>query len=357
MKKLVIADIIGKYDKITGQPFGHYLNFFEQYSELLGKDYEVIVTASHRYKEFLSNKTNFIPLNFEIEYKLTRSKIRRLFNTTKQILNLVRVLSIKSDILLLQSPDSLLPLLPLAFFFGKKKIYIVFYKDLLQDGSALKRKAKKFLFSLYRKKISGVISGIEKVAKSYKLPYIVLPDYLKLNTAKNVKNSNMKYDVAVLGINSRSKDLIDVVNSFRNTNYKVIIAGKFVDQSFFEEVKSLATENIQIVNEYIDRKKYQEILSNSRFIALPYKPDVYKLQSSGIFYEAIYNSKPVICSDTSFFKIVREKNLGFVYTKTIAESLKIINNKDYYKEITSNIEKFTTEILIESTSKLLRFLK
>lgn len=357
MKKVIIADTIAKYDSENGHPFGHYMNFSKQYYRALSPNYEVLIACAKMVKHHLPGDIETIELKFAVKYKAKNGRMAKLVNIIKQQLNLMSVLLKEADLIIIQSPDSLLQLFPLAVYFGRKKILCVAYRDLLQKDNRLWRRAKRLLFAMYRRKISGIITGIEEVGRKYGLEYLVIPDYINLEDSPEKPNADFTYDLAILGINSRSKNLEDVVRSFRNTKYRVLIAGRFVDKTQLSEIKSISSSNVIIKDEYIDDKTYKDIMQKARFIALPYNPTTYKLQSSGVFYEALYSGTPVICSNTSFLKIVRERRLGYVYENSISESICILDNIEIYEAYRKNVISFVDEVQKESISKINYFIE
>ena len=97
-------------------------------------------------------------------------------------------------------------------------------------------------------------------------------------------------------------------------------------------------------------------MQSTKFVAFPYNPMVYKLNSSGVFYDAIYHLKPVITSNTEFFKRVRENNLGYVYINSISESMNILDDANIYKDYVNNIKNYVENLNKDIKHKLIKFL-
>ena len=91
-------------------------------------------------------------------------------------------------------------------------------------------------------------------------------------------------------------------------------------------------------------------------MALPYDPKAYTLNSSGVFYDAIYHLKPVITSNTEFFKRVQENNLGYVYINSISESINILDDTKIYENYVNNIKNYVEKINKDNKNKLIEFL-
>jgi len=367
-KTIIIAETIGKYDSESGRPFGHYLEFFRQYSLMLSVYFRIVISASPRYKNCLISDLceSFIPL-LETEYKNKPNFFHRVKIVGTQMLNIWKVLLNAGDIILFQSIDSVWGFLPLIFYFGKKQIYFVLYKDLINRGSKTKSWIKRMIFSLAGRRIAGIISGTKAVGalyKSFSIPVLVVPDYVKIVDECAKKQSHeidteRHYDIAILGINSRSKDLTDVVESFKHSKYRVIIAGKFTDDVYYEEIRDLISdaENIILINKYIPEETFGNILHNARYVLLPYLSNAYGAQSSGVFYDALYAEKPVICRETDFFMSVSEQKLGLVYHSTVRECIPLLDNHSLYNSFESNIRTYVYTLNKGVVTRIHNFLK
>ena len=355
-EKLLIADCLGKHDG-KGKLFGHYLTVFEQYYQILKDDFQVSLGVTKEYKRKINFCDNFFTIRFGQDYSKTYNRVDKYFSLAKEMLNVIMVLNSKYSIIIFQQTNFMFSLIPLVFYFGKKKIFFIVYKDYLSSGGKIKRQLKYFLYNLTKKKIKGLIVGMEEVGKIYNHNYLVMPDYLFNSRLINDSAVPIKYDIAVIGIITISKQVFDVVSSFYNTKYKIIIAGKFKDNEQCRKVPKFNSNNITITNEYLSREKYRDILQSTKFIALPYDPKAYTLNSSGVFYDAIYHLKPVITSNTKFFKRVRENNLGYVYTNSISESINMLDDEKIYKHYINNIKKYVKNINRDSTNKLIKFLE
>lgn len=354
-EKLLIADCLGKHDG-KGNLFGHYLTTFEQYYQLLKNDFEISLGVTKEYKRKISFCDNFFIIKFSQNYSKTLNKIDKYIFLLKEIINIVTVLNSKYNIIILQQTNFMFFLIPLVFYFGKKKIFFIVYKDYLNSGGKIKQQLKYLLYNLTKKKIKGLIVGMEEVGKIFNHNYLVMPDYIFNSKFINHSAMPIKYDIAVVGIITSSKQVIDVVSSFYKTKYKIIIAGKFKDNEQYKKVCQFNADNITIINDYISREEYYNILKSTKFVALPYNPAAYKLNSSGIFYDAIYHLKPVIASNTVFFKRVKQNKLGYVYSNSISESINILDDSKIYQEYVNNIKEYLKKINKDIKNKLVKFL-
>ena len=355
-EKLLIADCLGKHDA-KGEPFGHYFSTFEQYYKTLKDDFEISLGVTKDYQKHINFCNNFFTIRFRQNYSKTYNRLEKYFSLAKEMLNVIMVLNSKYDIIIFQQTNFMFSLIPLVFYFGKKKIFFIVYKDYLNSGGKIKQQLKYLLYNLTKKKIKGLIVGMEKVGKIYNHNYLVIPDYIFNSRLINNSTVPIKYDIAVIGIITISKQVVDVVYNFYKTKYRVIIAGKFTDIKQYKKVSKFKADNITIINDYISRERYNDILQSTKFIALPYDPKAYTLNSSGVFYDAIYHLKPVITTDTEFFERVKKNKIGYVYRHSIGESKEILDDKKIYQEYVNNIKEYVKNINRDSTDKLIKFLE
>lgn len=355
-EELLIADCLGKHDG-KGNPFGHYLKAFEQYYQLLKNDFEVSLGITKEYKRKISFCDSFFIIRFGQNYGKTCNRLDKYSSLLKEIINVIMVLNSKYSIVIFQQTNFIFSLIPLMFYLGKKKIFFIIYKDYLNSGGMIKRLLKRFIYSAAKRKIKGLIVGMEEVGKIYNHNYLVMPDYIF--NSKFISHSAMpiKYDIAVVGIINSSKNVIDVVSSFYKTKYRIIIAGKFKDNEQYKKACQFNSENITIINEYINKEKYSDILESTKYVALPYDPLIYTLNSSGVFYDAIYHFKPLIASNTKFFERVRANTLGYVYVNSINESINILDDSKIYKNYVDNIKNYVKKINRNNKNKLIDFLQ
>jgi len=357
-EKLLIADCLGKHDG-KGMPFGHYITFFEQYYKILKDNFEISLGVTKEYQKHLNFCNKFFTIRFGLNYGDTYKKYNifdKYISISKVIINIITVLNSNYNIILFQQIKNMFSLIPFALYLGKKRIFIIVYKDYFNSGGKIKRLLKRLLYVLAKRKIKGLIVGMEELGKIYNHNYLVMPDYIFTSKYIDESTASIKYDIAVLGIITNAKQIIDVVMSFYKTKYQVIIAGKFKDNEQYKKVCQFNSDNITIVNDYISRKRYFNIIQSTKYVALPYDPIEYKLNSSGVFYDAIYHLRPLITSDTVFFKRVKENKIGYVYKNSIRESKEILEDTKIYREYVNNTKEYVKSINKDNKNKLIKFL-
>lgn len=348
MGKLLFVDLLNKIDRDARKPLGHSCYLFRNYSRVLKRCFEVTIAASREYCDSLQDlDLKFLVLPFASSHP-AKCKISRWRNLVKAMINSLYVSMYRYKVILIQDPNSLLPVVPIVLLTRRKKVFIIFYTDVINRGSALSRYFKKKLVRILAPRISGVISGSKMVVdafKSFGIRAFLVPDYLPPDDYNgNFKSfSERKIDFTVLGTMTEGKDLEDVVKTFNATNYKVIIAGRFDDKNRYLRLKKSASSNIKMFDKYLDYDIYIRLLRNSKYIVLPYSKDTDK--SSGVLYDALYAGTPVVYKGNVLRDIIVENKLGIVYNTSLKEvKIEQLINQDTYLEFLRNIESYVEKL-------------
>jgi glycosyltransferase involved in cell wall biosynthesis len=346
MKKVLIADIttLTYEDKL----FGHFAKVANQYCQILSKEFDVQIAGGKTYKNYFRDYQLY-QLPFFIKKNENASGIAgRIKRKWKEFFNAWKCLHSNSDIIIFQCLNET-PVY-LALLFGcNKKVYMIQY----QRG--LDCKGKKVLYDRIKNRISGTIVSSDIVGKYYDITYIVLPDYFPPVQISSVQDENLIYDITILGTANTWKDYVGAVKYFRNSRWKMLIAGKFTDESMYNAIMQLKTDNITVINKYLTDIEYQNCLNCSKYIMLPYKEE-YKDKSSGVLLEAIYAGKPVIVPDISTFDIVNKNKLGIVYKNLSDLKINMKKLQDEYEDYKKNVQAYTDNMRIKS-DELIEFVK
>jgi len=100
--------------------------------------------------------------------------------------------------------------------------------------------------------------------------------------------------------------------------------------------------NVILLDNQLDKEKYERYLSTCDVMIFPYDRDVYYLRGSGIVNEAVASGKPIVCTrDTSLVEQITNSNgLSATSAEEFAYSiLAIINDLDMYRENANFAEK------------------
>jgi hypothetical protein len=73
-----------------------------------------------------------------------------------------------------------------------------------------------------------------------------------------------------------------------------VIAGRFYDKEWYNELKAKASSNIEIRDEYPGNNEYLDLLSRATYAVLPYNEGRYSFQTSGVMQEAVFTDTIVL---------------------------------------------------------------
>ena len=214
-KRIVIADIHSKNE--SGKCTGHFFFFAENYKNALGKDYNVVVAGGPVYKQRFSEDC-LVTLPFD--YIVGKSK---LFNTIRSLCNaFVLFRKVESgDIVIMQQARPVTSFVGILLFFNSKcRLYSVQYSKYF-----LSKKAYRFIYNLVKKHIKGILCPCDEVGSAYKIPYIVVPDYIYVDSMYNdqpIAFNDKEFDFCIVGRLNKDKGVLEVVKFFKNKKFKVL---------------------------------------------------------------------------------------------------------------------------------------
>lgn len=346
MKKLIIADITSL--KKDNKCFGHFSNVSNMYLKIFDSSFDVRIAGGPIY--LVNNYKNIIELKFDNDIESMKNLIGRLRIKLREIINGITLVRNKNnDIIVFQSYSINSILISLLFVKGDKDIYLIQYRN------QINRILTKILYKIVNKKISGIICPNIEVGKSYNKRYIVVPDYIY--TGKSLQNEkvNKEYDFGMFGLMSEGKDVEDIVDTFKNTNYRVLIAGYFSDSKRYDDLINRKSKNIEIVNKYLDDDEYKMYIKNTKYVILPYK-NYYKQATSGVVFDVLFNGTPVITKSYDTFSFVQDYGVGILYRNKLIEvnSSELLEDK-FYIRLCENIHTFILDNKTKS-DELIKFI-
>lgn len=304
MKNLYIADI--KSRNINGTSQGHYFSIAENYCDIFKDSCNVFVTGGPVYSKKFRNI-------FKLRYDTFESS-STLKNKLKIIRNMFDLFygKRKNDIIVIQSSASATALLGIVLFKSRRcKTYMIQYNTELVSSYI-----KRLLYTLAKAKIDGIICPSKKIGEIYGLPYCVVPDYIYIGTkaVNNISFENKKYDFSVLGLVCRDKGGIDVAKKFKETNYKILIAGKPENDEIKNEMQNICKDspNITLKLDYLSEKEYDQSIKESKYCILNYS-GAYSEHSSGVVFDILFKSIPIIGRQCKYLNFIKEYNLGILF--------------------------------------------
>lgn len=324
--KIKIIDYIG--NSFNNIPIGHPKKVIEQFYNILSDDFDVELVLPEIYMD-----------DFEIDLKVpyyqkienNKSILKKLYSTFKKFLNIVDVVKSTEDELLFFVNIDITLFVSLIFVSRTKKIAIVNYTNYESNTGNIKSLVKKYIYRIVKDKILLEFSTFNVMSDKF------IPDYYFISNDQKPERSP-EVDLLVIGTINEAKDVISLIQNTVNTNLALRVVGKFYDENYYEEVLkcSYNASNITILNKYLSEEEYRDEISRTKYVVLPYRMDIYNNLTSGVFLDAIYNNKPIICPKTPFFEQFIDSNIGIIYSKM--NDLEGLIELHSYNESLINIE-------------------
>lgn len=335
MKRIVIADTTSLIR--DGKGFGHYTKVAKMYNEMLKGNADVIIAGGSLYSEMIdSNHIILLPFNTEVD-KLS-GFCNRIISKVRILINCLCLFKSVTDEIIVCQPYSFICLMIGIILKGKgKNIYLIEYKNELHGISAILYKAAK-------PKIKGIICPSEAVGRNYEISYMVVPDYIYYDgcVKKQSVDRNPKYDIGMVGLMSDGKDIEDIVNTYSNTNIRVLIAGYFGDKERLNRLIKQKTDNIEIIDGYLTDDEYEDFFDKVKYVVLPYK-DYYKEASSGVVFDILFHRKPVITKKYQNFEFIEDYNMGILYENSLKEVGLDFVSLDQFSFYRNNINRYLND--------------
>lgn len=193
----------------------------------------------------------------------------------------------------------------------------------------------------------GIDYGKKMGGKSniYYFPHpVLIPNDYAVNSTPT-----KEYDIFIWGLMAPYKGLsffLQYLNEQNIVNYRILIAGKFVSNEYYNEITKYKTDNITIINEFLDKQKIREYAEKSSVVLFTYKED--SVLSSGVLSDSLLFNTTIIGPDTGSFADLKEDGIIETY-KNFDDLINILNNR-----VDSNMNnriKFINKITWEAFGK------
>lgn len=334
MKKNRVLIIDPASYSINGTSRGHYLAVANNLYNVLKKTFDVKIVGGSIYKSKFENDFILLKHNASNGYNTMRNKIYILLNI-RQLFKLIN-----GDTIIWQSSSVVTSYIGIWLFGSRScKLFMIQYntKSISSFGTRL-------LYKMVKHKISGVICTLDKIGQAYALPFCVTPDYIYNNEEKTreiIPYIEREYDFCMVGIICDDKGVVEVAEKMRNTNFKVIIAGKPETVQITDKLHEICdkSHNISMKLEYISDEEYDYYIRNSRYCILNYKA-AYSEHTSGVVYDVLFRGTPIIGSNCKAFYFVEKYKVGNIF-----KTLELWNPDDVltpilYDEYLENIKSY-----------------
>ncbi len=303
MNKLYIADV-GSFT-YNGRSTGHYLPLAQNYKDVLGQSFEVIVAGGPSYKESFCG-ADLLELPYDNPNNGWRDKIH-LFK------NCIRLFKeAEGETIVLQQSSIVTAFIGIGLFYRKKsKLFIIEY-----SSSSINSPIKKLIYYLAKNKIDGILCPNDEVGKAFNRPYCVIPDYIYSGVGNVTVKSydEKKYDICIVGRLAPEKGAVEVAKKFANTDVKLLIAGRPQNKELSDDLEKACkgASNIDLRLGFIERDDYERYLQESRYAILNYQGE-YSIRSSGVVFDTLFSGVPVIGKRCTALQFVEDFGCGKLY--------------------------------------------
>lgn len=309
MKKVCMVEYQGRCDA-QGRAVGHAPKVLWDYLQLIRNDCEVSVFAPKVILKELpgedrknedSLRAKVLPCHIVMKGKTPLwEKITNKLHMFQNIRSALKYAD--ADILWFFNVEYYLMLYLFLHKKPKQKIVCTLFLDGYHaDARAgLKAKAvagiKQWVFEQAQKKISLIIStGKQFTFQNCRWEYI--PDYYDKKELyepyrrRESSGAGKEERAVCLGTMGNGKQLEEMVKAFVRIGYPLTVAGRFYDPERVKALRTTAGEGngtIEILDRYLSEEEYLSLLSRAKYTVLPYPPQNYATQTSGVMQEALF---------------------------------------------------------------------
>lgn len=349
--KLSLVEYQGRQDT-TGRPVGHAPKVLAQYFEIVQGSFDTDIFApecilKESEKKLSDRKAwderkkskNIHILPNSLAMKGKNSFLDKILNKFRMFSNINKALkNSQADVVWFFNTEYYLMLyLAVVGNHGKKVCVTSFMEGFTAKKNGKFAGIKQKIFEKAQKKISVIIAtGYGYNFKNAKSVYV--PDYTYdesiygkyIDGACNVETDIVipegKYAVC-LGTMNPEKQLEEMTEAFSRIRYPLVVAGRFYDKERFERLRGMAADNVTFIDSYLSVDEYYTLLAKAEYTVLPYSPEQYSTQTSGVLQESVFcGTIPV-----SYSRVLdgnRVKGIGFEnFDKLRTEDLEITSEK------------------------------
>jgi len=246
------------------------------------------------------------------------SRKYRILNTTKQVLQ--KALDLEADIYHLHDPE----LIPIGLKLKKlgKKVIFDAHEDLPKQilskhyfGNITKKILSLIIakFEIWAlKKFDLVISAtpiIKEKFLKHNIKSVDINNFPILDELIDIKPNFKTKTICYIGLLYQTRGIKEIVKAIENIDVKLIIAGKFYDKNFEDEIKALKGWNKVDFRGFVSRDEVKEILEESIAGLVTLHPTPSYVEAYPVkMFEYMSAGIAVISSDFPLYKEFVEKN-------------------------------------------------
>ncbi len=271
----------------------------------------------------------------------------RILNTTKKVLQ--KALEINAKVYHLHDPE----LIPIGIKLKKMGHKIIFdsHEDIPKQILAkhyinnLSKKLASFIYSKYEiyslKKFNFVIAATPIIKEKFLKHNINCEDINNFPIVDEFLKLNPKFEsntFCYIGTLYKTRGIEEIVKAIENVDAKLIIAGKFYDQSFEEYIKSLKGWEKVDFRGFVGKNEILNILKSSLAGIVTLHPTPSYIEAYPVkMFEYMASGIGIIASNFSLYKKLLENDGIFVNplnTNEIANAMQYcIENKEKIKKM------------------------
>ena len=310
--KLSLVEYQGRQDT-TGRPVGHAPKVLAQYFEIVQNSFDTDIFApecilKESEKKLSDRKAwderkkskNIHILPNSLVMKGKNSFSDKILNKFRMFSNINKALkNSQADVVWFFNTEYYLMLyLAVVGNHGKKVCVTTFMEGFTAKKNGRFAGIKQKIFEKAQKKISLIIAtGYGYHFKNAKSVYI--PDYTyDEGIYGKYVNGNFACEIGIkipegryavcLGTMNPEKQLEEMTEAFSRIGYPLIVAGRFYDKERLERLRAVAADNITFIDSYLSVDEYYMLLTKAEYVVLPYSPEQYGTQTSGVLQEAVF---------------------------------------------------------------------
>jgi len=282
-------------------------------------------------------------------------RLNRIFKTTKKVL--IKAVELDSDVYHLHDPE----LIPIGLKLKKmgKKVIFDAHEDLPKQVMAkhyLNKITKKILsFSISKaevfalKKFDAVVGAtpiIRDKFLAHGIKSVDINNFPILDELIDIEPSFNNSTICYIGLLYETRGVREIVQAIESLDVKLIIAGKFFDKAYEEELKSLKGWEKVNFRGFVTRDEVKEILQESVAGLVTLYPTPSYIEAYPVkMFEYMSAGIAVISSDFELYKEFIEENqsgltVNPLSVAEISEAInQMINDREWAKEMGLNGKK------------------
>lgn len=331
------------------KPFGHgdkVMHETIQICKHLG--YDVEVASSSAYLSKVEDNSLQLPNNIPVT-QYCYHNIHRIFQNIRRA---VQENLAKDTLLWFTNVDWYL-FLYLGLFHIKNKIIVTTYTDRKQIINQFRGK-KLFVGEIIARVIAR---GIKKTGVFFETFYtnmrmedaVYLPDYIYKEEYDSYRVNVKENRVLCIGTMNEQKDIEGLITAFQGLEQPLLIIGEFANKVLLNRLQNKLTDNIKIIDKFLEYKEYCDLIAHSKYVITPYNMKIYGSSTSGVLREALYMGTQVIAPH----KMLANMGIRGLGYNELSEVRAIFESEQSIPTYENDLEEYRADKVLENIRKVL----